>query len=56
MLVYWRVPSICYLELKMSDQINKERAADGAADAIAVTVIIAIVVTAMYVWLSGMPS
>ena len=40
----------------MSDQINKSRAADGAADAIAVTVIIAIVVTVMYVWLSGMPS
>jgi hypothetical protein len=40
----------------MSDQTNKERSADGAADAIAVTVIIAIIVTTMYVWLSGMPT
>jgi hypothetical protein len=44
------------MELKMSDQYQKERNADGAADAIAVTVIIAIVVIAMYVWLSGMPT
>lgn len=40
----------------MSDQVDKERAGDGAADAFAVTMIIAIVVTTMYVWLSGMPS
>ncbi len=40
----------------MSDQASKERAADGAADALAAVAIIAIVVTAMYVWLSGMPS
>jgi hypothetical protein len=40
----------------MSDQVNEERAADGAADAIATVVIIAIVVTTMYIWLSGMPS
>ncbi|MCB1703396.1 MAG: methionine synthase [Halioglobus sp.] len=40
----------------MSDQPNQERASDGAADAVASVMIIAIVVTAMYVWLSGMPS
>lgn len=40
----------------MSDQVNKERAADGAADAIAATAIIAIVVTTLYIWLSGMPT
>lgn len=40
----------------MSDQVNEERAADGAADAIAATAIITIVVVAMYIWLSGMPS
>ena len=40
----------------MSDQVNEERAADGAADAIAAIVIIAIFVTTMYIWLSGMPS
>lgn len=40
----------------MSDQAKKERADDGAADAIAVTVIITVVVIALYIWLSGMPS
>jgi hypothetical protein len=40
----------------MSDEVNKERAADGAADAIASVAIIAIVVTTMYIWLSGMPT
>ncbi len=40
----------------MSDKFNQERSADGAADAIAVTAIIAIVVFTMYIWLSGMPS
>ena len=40
----------------MSDQVNKERAADGVADAIATTVIIALVATTMYFWLSGMPT
>ncbi|CAA0119434.1 Uncharacterised protein [Halioglobus japonicus] len=40
----------------MSDQTNNERAADGAADAMATVAIIAIFVTTMYVWLSGMPS
>ena len=40
----------------MSDKINAEREADGMADAIAVTAIIAVVVLAMYIWLSGMPS
>lgn len=40
----------------MTDKLNRERAADGVADAFAVTAIIAIVVVAMYVWLSGMPS
>lgn len=40
----------------MSDNLNQERAADGVADSIAVTAIIAIVVITMYIWLSGMPS
>ena len=40
----------------MSDDLNEERAADGVADAIAATAVIFIVVLAMYVWLSGMPS
>jgi hypothetical protein len=40
----------------MSDNLNQERAADGAADSAAATAIIAIVVLAMYIWLSGMPS
>ena len=40
----------------MSDQVNEERAADGAADAIAAIAIISIAVVAMYIWLSGMPS
>jgi hypothetical protein len=40
----------------MSDQTNKERAGDGVADAMATVFIIAIVVTATYIWLSGMPS
>lgn len=40
----------------MSDQINQEREADGVADAIAVTAIITVVVFALYLWLSGMPS
>jgi hypothetical protein len=40
----------------MTDQTNSERDADGAADAIAAVAIIAIVVTTMYIWLSGMPS
>ena len=40
----------------MSDQVNTERAADGAADAIAATLIIALVAVTMYFWLSGMPT
>jgi hypothetical protein len=40
----------------MSDELNQERAADGAADAIAATAVISIVVLGMYLWLSGMPS
>lgn len=40
----------------MSDQAHEERDADGAADAIAAVAITAIVVVAMYIWLSGMPS
>ena len=39
----------------MSDKSNSERDADGAADAIAVTAVIGVVVLAMYIWLSGMP-
>ena len=40
----------------MSDKLNQERAADGVADSVAATAIIAIVVLTMYIWLSGMPS
>lgn len=39
----------------MSDKLNTEREADGAADAIAVTAVIGVIVLAMYIWLSGMP-
>lgn len=41
----------------MTDQANNnEREADGVADSIAATGIIAVVVLAMYIWLSGMPA
>ena len=40
----------------MSDKSNQERNADGVADSLAATAIIAIVVFAMYIWLSGMPT
>ena len=40
----------------MSDQSNSEREADGVADAIAVTAIVAVIVVTLYLWLSGMPS
>lgn len=40
----------------MSDKLKQERSADGIADSAAVTAIIGIVVFAMYLWLSGMPS
>jgi hypothetical protein len=40
----------------MSDNTNVEREADGVADAIAVTAIMAVVVLCLYLWLSGMPS
>ncbi len=40
----------------MSDSQDLERKADGAADAIAATAIIAIVIVTLYFWLSGMPS
>ena len=40
----------------MSEQNTRERAADGVADSIAATAVITVVVVAMYLWLSGMPS
>lgn len=41
----------------MSDKANiDERKADGVADSIAVTGILAVIVLTMYIWLSGMPS
>lgn len=40
----------------MSEELNKEREADGVADAIAATAVIAIVVLGLYLWLSGMPT
>ena len=38
----------------MSEEFNRE--GDGAADAIAVTAVISVVVLTLYIWLSGMPS
>lgn len=40
----------------MSDSQDLERNADGAADSIAATAIITIVIVTLYFWLSGMPS
>ena len=40
----------------MADQTETERHADGVADAIAVTAIIAVIVLTACIWLSGMPS
>jgi hypothetical protein len=40
----------------MSEQQNLEREEDGAADSIAATAIISLIVLTMYIWLSGMPS
>ena len=40
----------------MSEESNVEREADGVADAIAVTSIMAVIVFFMYLWLSGMPT
>ncbi len=40
----------------MADDTNIEREADGMADAIAVTAIIAGIVLALCIWLQGMPS
>lgn len=39
----------------MSDKTDAERKADGVADAMAATGIVAVIVLAMYLWLSGMP-
>ena len=38
----------------MSDDLQRDD--DGAADAIAATAVISIIVFSLYVWLSGMPS
>lgn len=40
----------------MSQSNDQERAADGAADSVAATAIISVVVFTLYLWLSGMPS
>jgi len=40
----------------MSDEQNREREADGAADVKATLGIMAVVIYAAYYWLSGMPS
>ncbi|MEH6582126.1 MAG: methionine synthase [Halioglobus sp.] len=40
----------------MSQEQELERSADGAADSIAATAIISLVVFTLYLWLSGMPS
>lgn len=40
----------------MSENSEVNRDGDGFADSLAVTAIITIVVIALYVWLSGMPS
>ena len=47
---------VTYQERGMSEDINNEDTGDGAADAIAATAVISIVVLAIYLWLSGMPS
>jgi len=39
----------------MSEESANKHAGDGAADAIAATAIISIVVLAAYLWLAGMP-
>jgi hypothetical protein len=44
------------VEKKMSNQPSNERDDDGIADSMATVAIITIVVTVMYLWLSGMPS
>jgi len=43
-------------EKTMSDETNIEREADGVADAIAVTALIAVIVLTVCIWLQGMPS
>ena len=40
----------------MSEDIDNNDSGDGAADAIAATAVISIVVLAVYLWLAGMPS
>ena len=40
----------------MSEELNREREADGVADSIAATAINTVVVVAMYIWLADMPS
>ncbi|MFV8817289.1 methionine synthase [Haliea sp. E17] len=40
----------------MSEEHTNKDAGDGAADAIAATAIISIIVLTMYLWLSGMPT
>ncbi len=40
----------------MSEEHSNKDAGDGAADAIAATAIIAIVVLGLYLWLAGMPT
>ncbi len=40
----------------MSEETTNKDAGDGAADALAATAIISIVVLALYLWLSGMPT
>jgi len=60
----WELLQCCYnrpgkdnlTENIMADDTNIEREADGMADAIAVTAIIAGIVLALCIWLQGMPS
>ena len=40
----------------MSEDNNANDAGDGVADSIAATAIITLVIVALYLWLSGMPS
>jgi hypothetical protein len=40
----------------MTEDLDRERDADGVADSIAATAIISVVVLALYIWLAGMPS
>jgi hypothetical protein len=51
-----RAAAAQFQENPMAEKIQQERTSDGIADSAAVIAIITIVVLAMYLWLSGMPT